>query len=696
MILTVELDGQDMTEITLFKTEIRKDSTDAISTADIYFHSNGYRTAVYDEAEYDESTYAFDPQELMELVLKDENDDRQFAGYITAIDQKTESGAITEYACTCADYGLNLDRHIINKFYENETDQDMILDALSGIPGVTVAAANLTVQVADMGSFEAKDISAREFMERVCELSGGEWRVDYYGVLQYYRSGSIAAPFSLSDAPDGTTSFPHYIKSFKRDFSAAANRITVLGGLTDGGVEVTATAQDTSSQLQYGVLSATVVDRNITDTASAALRANAEISQRAWPRIVGELTTQKDGLDVGQTVNITNSPYSLNGGYLVRAITVTFLRNTEYENGDGQEHTCEYAVSFGHRIPDIVAALRRLEQRPRQPTNPPIGNVPPLAIGPGNFASTIEPVRIVNALPTLPDSNYSANAVVLLTTDRKLYRRTGNTWTAAVPAIDLTGQVTETQISDNAISSPKIQALAIVAGKIAVGAVVAGNLAVDSVIAGTVAAGAIRAIDAAFDSAAIQNADINSLSASKLTAGTIDASVINVVNLNATNITTGSMTANRIGAGTVSASVSLTSASLILNLNGLTTRVTNTAVTGPSGVVTAGVSVTSNLTGTLAFMTSDTVGVIDGTGGGVLDVSVGYGRMVLFNSSFPVIVLDSDLSSPGLFVNSSKVVGVRQGSVSDPTGGSVVDVQCRAALASLLAALRPAGHGLIA
>jgi hypothetical protein len=45
-------------------------------------------------------------------------------------------------------------------------------------------------------------------------------------------------------------------------------------------------------------------------------------------------------------------------------------------------------------------------------------------------------------------------------------------------------------------------------------------------------------------------------------------------------------------------------------------------------------------------------------------------------------------------VNDQAVIRQRQPAIGDPAGGSVVDIQCRAAVASLLAAAR--AHGLIA
>ena len=47
-----------------------------------------------------------------------------------------------------------------------------------------------------------------------------------------------------------------------------------------------------------------------------------------------------------------------------------------------------------------------------------------------------------------------------------------------------------------------------------------------------------------------------------------------------------------------------------------------------------------------------------------------------------------------LLVGGNQVVGARLAAVSDPTGGTIVDVEARAAVAAILARLR--GHGLIA
>lgn len=105
------------------------------------------------------------------------------------------------------------------------------------------------------------------------------------------------------------------------------------------------------------------------------------------------------------------------------------------------------------------------------------------------FAEGIEPVGLASDLPN--PTTYAGPKVILNALDNKLYRLTSSGWTSIVDAEDIDGQITETQISNDAISTPKLQAGSVAAGKLAALAVVAGNLAANAVTAGTVAAGAI-------------------------------------------------------------------------------------------------------------------------------------------------------------------------------------------------------------
>ena len=149
---------------------------------------------------------------------------------------------------------------------------------------------------------------------------------------------------------------------------------------------------------------------------------------------------------------------------------------------------------------------------------------------------------------SLPTADLFEGRIVFLTTDDKLYRYTGTAWTAAVPAVDITGtladaqiaalsavkitgQITGTQITDSAVSSPKIAAGAVVAGKLAAGSVQAGNIAASAVTAGTIAANAVTATEVA----------TNAITADKVAAGAITAAKINVTQLSAITATIGTL-----------------------------------------------------------------------------------------------------------------------------------------------------------
>lgn len=118
------------------------------------------------------------------------------------------------------------------------------------------------------------------------------------------------------------------------------------------------------------------------------------------------------------------------------------------------------------------------------------GDIAAGAVGTASFASGLVPVEIV---ATLPVSGNFAGRMVFLTSDNKLYRHNGTAFVATIPAADVTGQITTTQITDDAISTPKLAAGAVVTAKLAAGAVTANELAANSVISGKIQAGAVAA-----------------------------------------------------------------------------------------------------------------------------------------------------------------------------------------------------------
>ena len=154
------------------------------------------------------------------------------------------------------------------------------------------------------------------------------------------------------------------------------------------------------------------------------------------------------------------------------------------------------------------------------------------------FSDTLRPIERVTSLPI---TNLTQGRVVLLTTDNKLYRYTGTAWTAAVPATDVTGQITGTQISDNAITTSKIAANAVTADEISAGSVTATKVAAAAISADKIAANAVTA----------DKIGANAVVAGKIAAGAVSADQIAANAITSDKIFAGAVTTDKIAAGNV-------------------------------------------------------------------------------------------------------------------------------------------------
>lgn len=106
------------------------------------------------------------------------------------------------------------------------------------------------------------------------------------------------------------------------------------------------------------------------------------------------------------------------------------------------------------------------------------GSIAPGTLPLATFASSIRPIVLVTALPTLPDAQYPIGSFVYKTNDvpPRLYKNVADVWVAAIGPND-------------------IQADSITAGQIAVGAISASEIAAGAVTTAKLAAGAITLYD---------------------------------------------------------------------------------------------------------------------------------------------------------------------------------------------------------
>lgn len=186
---------------------------------------------------------------------------------------------------------------------------------------------------------------------------------------------------------------------------------------------------------------------------------------------------------------------------------------------------------------------------------------PNVGLTPDEFADGVEPVSVVDILPS--PSGYTGPRTVLLTTDAKLYRYDGSQWTSAVPTVDLTGQLTGTQIGNDtidvsklaagAVTNTKIATDAVTTSKIAPGSITTPELAANSVVSSKIVSGAITANELAVNAVVSSKIAAGVVIADKIAANAVTADKISANAVTASKISANAITAGKIAAGIVAA-----------------------------------------------------------------------------------------------------------------------------------------------
>ena len=171
-------------------------------------------------------------------------------------------------------------------------------------------------------------------------------------------------------------------------------------------------------------------------------------------------------------------------------------------------------------------------------------------IGSNLFSNDLRPIEVVAALPS---TGLYQGRVVLLTGDSKLYRYTGSAWTAAVPATDLTGQVSGTQIADAAITATKLGAAAVTTAKMANASVTGDILAASSVSETKIANGSISTPKLIAGSVTTSIIAASAITSDLLAVNSVTAGAIQAGSITSTKLATGSVTADAIAANSISA-----------------------------------------------------------------------------------------------------------------------------------------------
>jgi hypothetical protein len=170
------------------------------------------------------------------------------------------------------------------------------------------------------------------------------------------------------------------------------------------------------------------------------------------------------------------------------------------------------------------------------------------------LSAGVFPIRMVDALPTLPNAKWPAGSQTLLTTDGKLYRtQTGlaNSWKATVSAADLK-DITQAQLAAGLEPAAMVNALPAIEGYTGPKLVM---LSTDKKLYRLVEVESVLSWSAGFSAAELNGELVatqiatNAVRAHHIEVGAINAQKIALDTITAGKIATGAVTVDKLGAG---------------------------------------------------------------------------------------------------------------------------------------------------
>ena len=159
-----------------------------------------------------------------EVIITLDSGTKIFGGYITKITTDKKMGQVA-VRIQCIDYTYLLDRNLVHRSYEGETDLAIIEDIVSRYCagfGITTTNASMGATI-DKISFNY--IQPSQALRKIAELTGRNWYIDYDKDIHYFPLTTAPAPFDIDD-----TTALYKDLSISQDASQLRNRVYVRGG----------------------------------------------------------------------------------------------------------------------------------------------------------------------------------------------------------------------------------------------------------------------------------------------------------------------------------------------------------------------------------------------------------------------------------------------------------------------------------
>lgn len=274
----------------------------------------------------------------LQTVEWDDSDGTHFLGFVSSITRQTTSkrGQGVTQVVQCRDISFRAYDLMISSLHGRRTTFEFSDDVVADVVGyhwpeldLTAVTAHVTVKPKDYTQFTVGD-----FLDDIAKLAGAIWYVDADLALHFIVPAYTAAPFNLSDQPNGTTTFGWEPDSLTLQDEAEEinNRI-----YTRGKNLPYKNYDDDDSIARYGVRYGSINSNEIDTRAEMDAAAAAMLAEKAWPKREGSCTILEPGLSSGMEFALTALDHELSA-----APQYTVSVQTKYPQWNSPRYTVKF------------------------------------------------------------------------------------------------------------------------------------------------------------------------------------------------------------------------------------------------------------------------------------------------------------------------------------------------------------------
>jgi len=170
--------------------------------------------------------------ELKEVILDDPDapSTRWFLGLVTQVDTRPLEGVGLKHDIVCQEYGWLLEHYFYTARWANTNDSAIISAAFSGAGLTEINATTNVITGRLIEKFVMNNMSLRDMMDALAEITGYIWYVDWTKKLVYQSPYAAFSSYTLTDAPSAASDLRYRNLARTKDYLGMVTKVKIRGG----------------------------------------------------------------------------------------------------------------------------------------------------------------------------------------------------------------------------------------------------------------------------------------------------------------------------------------------------------------------------------------------------------------------------------------------------------------------------------